>query len=158
MTQHHSAESHAHHVVPPSVYVKTLLALLVLTAITVAASYVHWGSSAANVTIAVTIATLKASLVALFFMHLRYDKPLNAFIFVGGIFFLGFLMLFTFIDDFSRINVYPTQTPDKLTPIYMKWKGVPVEKWLQQPGLPSPQPPQPAESQTAPAPSEGAAH
>ena len=140
MTEHaqestHQQQAHGHHVVPPSVYLKTLVALLVLTVITVLASYVDWGSTATNVVIAVTIATVKASLVALFFMHLRYDSPLNGFIFVSGLFFLGFLMLFTFIDDFSRVNVYPTQTPDRITPVHLKWKGVQVEKWLEQSGV-----------------------
>ncbi len=50
-----------------AVYAKTLVALLILTGITVAASYVNFGSSAINVVVALTIATIKATLVALFF-------------------------------------------------------------------------------------------
>lgn len=49
-------------------------ALLVLTALTVAVSYVNLGMM--NVVIALVIASAKASLVALFFMHLRYENGL----------------------------------------------------------------------------------
>ena len=52
-----------------AIYVSTLVALLILTAITVGASYIDFGSG--NVVIALIIATIKATIVALFFMHLR---------------------------------------------------------------------------------------
>ena len=46
--------------------------------------------------IALFIATIKAILVALFFMHLLYDKPVNAIIAVAGFLFLGIFLMFTF--------------------------------------------------------------
>ena len=58
-----------------------LRALLVLTVVTVGASTIDFGSGMTNVIIAMLIASIKASLVALFFMHLRWDKPINAIIF-----------------------------------------------------------------------------
>ena len=67
-----------------ALYLRVLIALLVLTGITVGASYIHFGSSAANVVVALTIATIKGTLVALFFMHLLHDKPVNAVIAVAG--------------------------------------------------------------------------
>jgi cytochrome c oxidase subunit IV len=99
--------AHAHH--PPSarVYVLTLGALLVLTAVTVGAAYVNFGSSSINLVIAVLIATLKASLVALFFMHLRHDPPINAIIFITSLIFLGLFLLFPMIDLGSRDKVVP---------------------------------------------------
>ena len=57
-------------------YAATLFVLLILTAITVGASYINFGSG--NIVIALTIATIKASIVGLIFMHLLHDKPVNA--------------------------------------------------------------------------------
>lgn len=100
-------DAHAH-IVPAKVYGIILGALLVLTAITVAAAGIHFGSPAVNVVVALTIATVKASLVALYFMHLRYDKPLNAVIFVSGLFALGVFLMATFGDTAARDRVQPS--------------------------------------------------
>jgi len=86
-------------------YLLTLIALLILTAITVGASYIQFG--AANVVIALTIATIKAIIVALIFMHLLHDKPVNAVIAVAGFIFLGIFLLFDFLDIDSRTNPQP---------------------------------------------------
>jgi cytochrome c oxidase subunit IV len=87
------------------VFLRTLIALLILTAITVAASYVDFGSG--NVVIALFIASIKAALVALFFMHLRYDKPVDAVIAVAGFLFLGIFLMFCLLDFDSRVNLQP---------------------------------------------------
>jgi cytochrome c oxidase subunit 4 len=100
----------------PGLYLRTLIALLILTVITVAAAGVHFGSGTANVVIALTIATIKASLVALFFMHLAHDKPVNAIIGVGGFIFLGLFMLFTFLDVGSRVPLLPNNMPAMAQP------------------------------------------
>ena len=89
-------------------YGLVLLTLLVLTAITVAAAGIRFGSPAVNVAVALTIATLKASLVALYFMHLRHDRPMNALIFVTGLVFLGLLLMLTLVDVVTRLPVQPT--------------------------------------------------
>ena len=86
-------------------YLLTLITLLILTAITVGASYIQFGS--ANVVIALTIATIKAIIVALIFMHLLHDKPVNAVIAVAGFIFLGIFLLFDFLDIDSRTNPQP---------------------------------------------------
>ena len=44
------------------------------------------------------IASVKASLVALFFMHLRWDKPVNAVIFCSTLFFLGLFLIGAYTD------------------------------------------------------------
>jgi cytochrome c oxidase subunit 4 len=88
-------------------------ALIVLTILTVAASYVDFGS--ANTVIAVLIATMKASLVALFFMHLRYDKPFHGFVFMMAFVFLGVFLMLTMddlgtrgrVDDSAGVQVLP---------------------------------------------------
>lgn len=87
------------------VYFVTLIALLILTLITVGASYVDFG--AGNIVIALFIATVKASLVALIFMHLNHEKPINAVIAVAGFLFLGIFLMFCFLDFDSRVNFQP---------------------------------------------------
>ncbi|MGC8916510.1 MAG: cytochrome C oxidase subunit IV family protein [Thermoanaerobaculum sp.] len=77
------------HVVPLRVLVGVWLSLLVLTIVTVGATWVDLGSF--NLWLAMAIATLKASLVVLYFMHMRYDHPFNAIVFIGA---LLFVMLF----------------------------------------------------------------
>ena len=100
--KHHSYTSEAR------TYILVLAALLVFTAITVAAAGIHFESPAINVVVALGIATLKASLVALFFMHLRHDKPINALIFVTGLIFLGVFLMLSLIDVQTRLPVQPS--------------------------------------------------
>lgn len=76
----HGAHGGPGHVVPIPILAGVWLALMVLTVITVQAAYVNFGSL--NLWIAMGIATVKASLVVLFFMHLFWDRPINAVIFV----------------------------------------------------------------------------
>ncbi len=100
----HGHHQHAHHG-GAGVYVKTLLALLFLTIITVGASYIDFGSG--NIVIALFIATIKATLVALFFMHLRYEKPVNGIIATAGFLFLGIFLMFVFLDQDTRRDANP---------------------------------------------------
>jgi cytochrome c oxidase subunit 4 len=107
-TEHTQAHAHAHakhHHGSAALYIRTLVALLILTALTVGASYIDFG--AGNVVIALFIATIKATIVALFFMHLRWDKPVNAVIACAGFLFLGIFLMFDFIDFGSRDGLQP---------------------------------------------------
>jgi cytochrome c oxidase subunit IV len=88
-------------------YLYVLLVLLFLTIVTVGASRINFGSPTANVVIAMTIATLKASLVCLFFMHLKDDKPINGLIFVSTLMFLSIFLGFCMIDADSRWDIRP---------------------------------------------------
>jgi cytochrome c oxidase subunit 4 len=97
-----------------AVYAKTLVTLLILTAITVGASYINFG--AMNVVVALTIATIKATLVALFFMHLLHDKPVNGLIAAAGFLFLGLFLMFTLIDFDTRENKQPRNLPTVIAP------------------------------------------
>ena len=105
--------THTEHALDPKAeaktYTLTLALLLILTAITVGASYIQFGSL--NVVIALGIATIKASLVALFFMHLRHDKPVNAVIACAGFLFLGLFLLFTFLDVDTRALAVSKEEP-----------------------------------------------
>jgi caa(3)-type oxidase subunit IV len=79
-----------HHLVPMSVYYKTLGALVILTILTVGASYMDFGK--ANIFVSLGIATTKAALVMLFFMGLKYDNNLNRAVILSA-----FAALFLFI-------------------------------------------------------------
>lgn len=83
------AEGHDH-VVPTWVFHAVFVALLILTAVTYFASTIDMGRSV-NITVALAIAVIKASLVATFFMHLKWDKPFNTVILLVSV---GFLALF----------------------------------------------------------------
>ena len=85
------------HVVSPGIMYSTGLALLVLTVLTVAVRYVDAGEM--NMPIALGIAGLKATLVAMFFMHLRWDRPFNAIIFITSISLVVLLMIFALMDS-----------------------------------------------------------
>ncbi len=84
------------HVVPVRVLLAVFAVLLALTALTVAATWVDLGQW--NLWIAIGIATVKASLVALYFMHLRYDNPFYALIFVTALVFLAVFLSLTLMD------------------------------------------------------------
>ena len=95
---HGDGEEHGlGHVVSPAILYSTGFALLIMTVITVAVRYVDAGEL--NMPIALGIAGVKATLVAMFFMHLRWDRPFNAIIFVTSIFLVVLLMIFALMDS-----------------------------------------------------------
>lgn len=108
--------SEQHHHGGPVVYTATLIALLILTGITVGASYINFGSNSANIAIALTIASIKAILVSLFFMHLLWDKKVNAIIAATGFLFLGIFITFDLIDLNNRRDPTPRNVPVMATP------------------------------------------
>ena len=84
------------HVLPRSVLLGTFGALLAFTAVTVTAARMDLGG--ANVVIALGIAALKASIVALFFMHLKYESRFQLVVLVGSLFFAVLLASFVVFD------------------------------------------------------------
>ena len=84
------------HVVPVPVLLAVFVALIVLTVATVAATWIDLGSW--NLGIAVGIAAAKAALMALYFMHLRYDSPFNALVLMAGLVFLALFLSLTLLD------------------------------------------------------------
>ncbi|MGD1097041.1 MAG: cytochrome C oxidase subunit IV family protein [Bryobacteraceae bacterium] len=132
-TGHETAHEHDH----TGVFVATLIALLILTGITVGASYIDFGSG--NVVIALFIASIKAILVALFFMHLRYEKPVNGIVAAAGFLFLGIFLMFCFIDVGAReplqpVNLHPALPPPTAGP------NAPAPGAAPAPGTPAPPP------------------
>jgi cytochrome c oxidase subunit 4 len=91
---------HAQHIVGPKVYVTILFALLLGTALTVWASYIDLGFW--NPIIALAIATTKATLVVLFFMHVKYSSKLTKLTVFAGVFTFLILISMTLADYISR--------------------------------------------------------
>lgn len=91
---------HAHrqvgHIVPLHVLFAVLGTLLVMTFVTVAVSGRDFGRF--NIWIALGIAVFKASLVVLFFMHLKYDKPFNAIILIVSMALVMFFIAIALTD------------------------------------------------------------
>jgi cytochrome c oxidase subunit 4 len=114
----HAAHGHGHHgeqhplvghLVPYSTLFATGGALLVLTVITVAARYVDLGE--ANIYLAIGIAVVKATLVSLFFMHLRWDRPFNLMVLVGSMLFVVLMMVFCMMDVGQNMVAENTGNP-----------------------------------------------
>ncbi|MCC6160540.1 MAG: cytochrome C oxidase subunit IV family protein [Deltaproteobacteria bacterium] len=96
-----------HHVLPLWIYLAVYGALLALTFVTVGVSYLDLGTTA--IVAALTVAIVKASLVAGYFMHLRYDDRFNSLIFVASILFMVLFFSFVFIDLTSRGLINPVE-------------------------------------------------
>jgi len=88
------------HIVPKSLLLKVFGALILLTIITVGVAYVPLGPL--TVPVAIGIAVVKASLVVLFFMHLKYDNPVNALTFTIGTIFVVVFVTITLLDTAFR--------------------------------------------------------
>lgn len=101
----HGEETHTHN--HTKWYIGTIIALFFLTAITVLAAGINFGSNTTNLIIAMAIATVKASLVVMFFMHIRWEKGMNAIVFLSSIFFVGIFFTFTLLDINTRAKVEP---------------------------------------------------
>jgi cytochrome c oxidase subunit 4 len=94
------------HVTPIRVLLAVWLALVVLTVITVSASWVDLGRL--NLVIALGIAVTKASFVALYFMHLRYDRPFHGIVFICSVLFV---MLFIGLALMDTKEYQPEMIP-----------------------------------------------
>jgi len=84
------------HVMPIPILLAVFVALLILTAITVAVAGFDFG--ALNLWVAMGVATVKASLVVAYFMHLRYDHPFNAVVFIAALVFVALFLGITLLD------------------------------------------------------------
>lgn len=93
-------QEHAYHIVPIRVYLAIFAALLIFTTLTYFAAFKDFGPL--NMIIAVTIAVIKATLVILYFMHLRYSDRLTWVVVIAGFTWLGILLGITLSDYYSR--------------------------------------------------------
>ena len=95
-----ASEDHRQHVIPASIYVGIWAILMFLTALTVFVSFIElhdW-----NIILALTIATIKATLVVLFFMHLFYSSKLTKVTVIAALFFLFLLLSLSMTDYLTR--------------------------------------------------------
>src|ERR1019366_10632156 len=88
------------HIAPAKLYVAIWAILMALTLTTVLVSRADIGPF--NVVVALAIATIKATLVVLFFMHLRYSPKLTMATVVAAMFFLFLLLGLTMTDYLTR--------------------------------------------------------
>jgi cytochrome c oxidase subunit 4 len=86
----------AHAPVPRSVFVLVWAALLVLTALTVSASV--WLPGRVGVGVAMVVTPIKAALILMWFMHLKYEKPVFRYMFLAAMLVLAIVMGLTFFD------------------------------------------------------------
>ena len=93
----------AGHIVPLRVYFAVFLALIVLTGITVQVAYLDLGLL--NTPIAIAIASLKATLVILYFMHVRWSESLVLLSILVSVFTLILLFAFALSDYLTRYAI-----------------------------------------------------
>ena len=90
----------AEHIVPKRVYYTVFAILMLCTLLTVAIASVDLGVF--NTVAALTIAVVKATLVVLYFMHVKYSTRLTWAVVVGSVFWLGILLVLTMSDYLTR--------------------------------------------------------
>ena len=88
------------HIVSPKVYFAIFVALMVGTTLTVWAAFQNFGKF--NIVIALGIATIKASLVVLYFMHARYSPKRTQLVIVCSVFWLAIMLALTLSDYDTR--------------------------------------------------------
>ena len=89
------------HIVHPRVYITIFLALMLGTGLTVLAAFRDFPGPL-NAVVAMTIAVVKATLVVLYFMHVRYSSRLIWLIISAALFWLAILFALTISDYWTR--------------------------------------------------------
>lgn len=121
-THSHDDQEHGHghlgHVLSPKLLAGVFVALLCLTVITVMAAQVDFGSKTLNLTIAMLIATVKASLVILYFMHIRYDRLFHSVMIASGLLAAALFVAFALVDrsQYEDTVVWDEKAPPAMAP------------------------------------------
>jgi cytochrome c oxidase subunit IV len=112
---HHADDGAVHpHIMPVKVLVAVYVALVILTVLTVAITKVSFGNF--NVGVALGIAVLKAALVILYFMHVKYDAPFTGLIVIVALMFVGVFIWFAMQDTSEyKVNYDPPGTRVMIT-------------------------------------------
>jgi cytochrome c oxidase subunit 4 len=111
--EHHDDHEHGiSHVATVKTLVGTGGTLLMLTLLTVLATRIDFGANI-NLAIAMVIAVTKATLVILFFMHLRYDRLFHTVVFVSAICAASLFVGFTLMDSsqYQHTNIWQPSEP-----------------------------------------------
>lgn len=85
------------HIVPLWILLAVGVALAVLTVLTVSVTEFDLGYNG-NLFVAMFIATIKGALVVLYFMHLRWDRPFNALVFISALAFMALFLGLAMMD------------------------------------------------------------
>ena len=103
-TPSHTAQvEHAEHEHPSDfMYVKIAIGLAIVTAIEVGLSYVEVGNETSNNFLLLVLAAIKFAVVALYFMHLKFDSRVLRRLFVAGI----FLAIFCYVAYLVTLGVF----------------------------------------------------
>ena len=114
MSDHSSAhDDHGFaHVMPAWMLLAVFFALIVLTVVTVVAAGNPLIPEGFDLPVAMAIATVKASLVVLFFMHLIHDKGLNALLFMFSLVFVALFLGFAMSDTEQYQHRISAETQD----------------------------------------------
>ena len=94
------SKTHENHIVPVSTYLTIFTILIVMTAVTVWVAFHDFGFW--NTPVAMIIASFKATLVLLFFMHLKYSPRLMTIVFFSSAYMLALLILIVMADITTR--------------------------------------------------------
>jgi cytochrome c oxidase subunit 4 len=111
--EHHDDHEHGiSHVASAKTLVATGGTLLMLTLLTVLATKIDFGANI-NLAVAMVIAVTKATLVILFFMHLRYDRLFHTVVFVSAICAASLFVGFTLMDSsqYQHTNIWTPSEP-----------------------------------------------
>lgn len=92
----HGGAHAAHAPVPNATFILVWVGLLVLTAVTVAASVMFPGK--VGIGVAMVVTPIKAAMILMWFMHLKYEKPVFRFMFMAAMLILAIVMGLTFFD------------------------------------------------------------
>ncbi len=118
MNAHHDHDDHGFaHPVPVKLLLFVFFSLVSLTIITVVINDFPLG--ALDIWVAMGIATLKASLVCLFFMHMYWEKGFNVLAFFSSLFFVSLFIGFTLMDTGSYRDDLDKFPPDRRPPEYV---------------------------------------
>ena len=101
------------HIVSPKIYAMIFLALMVGTGLTIWAAYQNFGPF--NIVIALGIASIKATLVILFFMHGKYSARRTKLVIVAAFFWLAIMLCLT-LADYSTRHAEPSRTQRQFAP------------------------------------------
>jgi len=109
---HHDDDHGLSHVASIKVLCATGGSLLLLTLVTVLATKIDFGANI-NLAIAMAIAVFKATLVVLFFMHLKYDRLFHSVVFVSAILAASLFVGFTLMDtnQYQQTNIWNPDAP-----------------------------------------------
>jgi cytochrome c oxidase subunit IV len=89
------------HIISSKMYYGIWIALMILTVVTAKVAFIDLGPL--NTVVALVIATLKATLVVLFFMHVKYtSEKMTKTVIISAIFWLGLLLILSLADFLTR--------------------------------------------------------